>query len=498
MILKWLLINHQEMKPMKKIQSLRAIFDTPMHRRGFLLGSLALPLTACGGGGGGGSDSTPAQTTARISLAETQGAHLSNSFIGLSYEKGRINSTFFNAQNIALINLFKQLGQGVLRIGGNSVDKSSWNGFDPTVTKLMPSHVDALAGFLEATGWTAIYGINMANNSASNAAQEASYAAQKLGSSLMSFEIGNEPDLYVKNKYRPQGWSYNNYLSEWKNLAAAINQAAPSIPLTGPAVADDIYGYAVPFALDTGSQINTLTSHYYRNDANSERPTPSVDVLLQPDPNFIRNIQALTQSAASLKNGFRLAEFNSFVNQGVSGVSDTYASALWVLDLMFTCALNHGVGVNLHGGQQEAFAAITDINGVVQQARPVFYGLKMFAQLAQGASRAVNLSLSDNGINFSAYGVMRLDNGQNILLINKDASRSVQTTIDFPPSINKISRWDLTGPSLSSTSGVLLNGFPINPDGSWAGASSAKQMNTNNGTLSLAIPPFTAILLQSN
>lgn len=482
---------------MKKTAPLRAIFDTPMHRRSFLLGSLAIPLTACGGGGGGSDNNTPSQTRARISLSETQGAHLSNSFVGLSYEKGRINSNLFTSQNTALINLFKQLGQGVLRIGGNSVDKSSWNGFDPTATKLVPSHVDALAGFLQKTGWTVIYGINMANNSSGNSAEEASYVAQTLGSSLIGFEIGNEPDLYVKNKYRPRGWDYNNYLSEWKNLATAITHAAPGIALTGPAVADSIPGYVVPFAQDAGSQISTLTSHYYRNDANSERPTPSIDILLQPDQNLIQNIQIQTKSAANLENGFRLAEFNSFVNQGTPGISNAYASALWVLDVMFTCALNHCTGVNLHGGQQEAFAAITDNNGVVQQAQPIFYGLKLFAQLAQGASRTVNLSISDTGINFSAYGVFRVDNGQNILLINKDLSRSVQTTVDFPPSVNKILRWDLTGPSLGSTTGVLLNGFPIHPDGSWAGASAASQMANTNGSVSLTVPPFTAILLQS-
>jgi len=63
--------------------------------------------------------------------------------------------------------MFKLLGPGVLRIGADDVNNSVWV---PGATFVKPgttspnvgtSEVDALADFLTATGWKAIYAVNM-------------------------------------------------------------------------------------------------------------------------------------------------------------------------------------------------------------------------------------------------------------------------------------------------------------------------------------------------
>jgi hypothetical protein len=64
-------------------------------------------------------------------------------------------------------------------------------------TRFAPSDVSDLAGFLQATGWQVIYGINLKTNTPANAASEAQYAATALDSSLLAFEIGNEPNEYT-------------------------------------------------------------------------------------------------------------------------------------------------------------------------------------------------------------------------------------------------------------------------------------------------------------
>ena len=72
---------------------------------------------------------------------------------------------------------------------------------------IQPAAIDALAGFLDATGWTAIYGLNFGNSTPERAAAEAAYVQQKLGSRLAFFQIGNEPDLYQKACQRnASGW----------------------------------------------------------------------------------------------------------------------------------------------------------------------------------------------------------------------------------------------------------------------------------------------------
>jgi hypothetical protein len=61
----------------------------------------------------------------------------------------------FSAESADAIGLFKLIGPSLLRIGGNSVDKTTWvpNGAGRTSGQVSPSDIDALAGFLKATGW---------------------------------------------------------------------------------------------------------------------------------------------------------------------------------------------------------------------------------------------------------------------------------------------------------------------------------------------------------
>lgn len=51
-------------------------------------------------------------------------------------------------------------------------------------------------------GRQVIYGINMANNTPANAAAEAGYRAPHLGTALLAWEVGNEPDRHRSNGER--------------------------------------------------------------------------------------------------------------------------------------------------------------------------------------------------------------------------------------------------------------------------------------------------------
>jgi hypothetical protein len=53
----------------------------------------------------------------------------------------------------------------LLRIGGNSVDKTTWEPTGPGAPpEVAPSDIDALAGFLSTTGWQVLYGTNLATS----------------------------------------------------------------------------------------------------------------------------------------------------------------------------------------------------------------------------------------------------------------------------------------------------------------------------------------------
>jgi autotransporter-associated beta strand protein len=442
---------------------------------------------------------------ATVSFSATNAGHVLNpAYCGLSYEKSELTGNLFTSNDVSLISMFGQIAPAVLRIGGNSVDTTCWGGIS-NKTPITASEVDAFAGFVKAlpTNWHVIYGINMSVNSPTNCAAEAAYAAHALGSSLLGFEIGNECDLYSGNGIRSSGYTYPDFVSQWQALAGAITNTVPGWAitnggsgwtLTGPASAGNTTGYTVPFATNEEGVISLLTQHYYR--ANGQSPSSTIAFLLQPDTSLPGTISNLVAAAtrANLPLGFRMDECGSYYNGGAPNVSDAYGTALWALDFMFTCALNGGQGINFHGGGNgTGYTPIADNGTSVVQARPEFYGLKMFSLADQGNVVPAVITLSSN-INFTAYGIRRPNGAMSVLLNNKDTNNGVQVAINLSGDVTAAQAIELTGTNLNSTNAYTLGGTTINPDGSWKGGVQSVTPATN-GQTSFLVPPITAVLL---
>lgn len=458
---------------------------------------LALLAALSSGCGGASRASSPSSSPAGLPVAVSvqrpaTGPRLETGFVGFSYEKSRLNLPLFNTGNTGLVALFRFLGPGILRVGGNSVDKTTWDnaGLGLTSGKVAPPDVDRLAGFLKASNWRVIYGLNFATNTPSQMADEAAYAANALGASLYGFELGNEPDLYHSNGLRPTTYTYSAFLAEWRNYAAALQAKMASAVFTGPASAYNTSGFTSPFAKDQGSALQLLTQHYYRADG--QLVTSTVDLLLSPDPNLPGILQALKQSAAATPGGYRLAEANSFYNGGAPNVSDAYGTALWAIDFLFTNALNGSSGVNFHGGgNSTGYTPIADDGTHVVMARPEYYGLALVAMAAPG--RILTTMVSAGTLSFSAYAVAADDGTTALVLVNKDRAQTATVTTGLGVSATSANLTVLTGTSLDSPTGTLLNGAAIGADGSWSPQPSVN-VGVVNSSLILTVPPATAVL----
>jgi hypothetical protein len=174
-------------------------------------------------------------TVSSVAVSSAVTANIPASFAGLSYEKGALPFTFFSSSNTGLVALFRRLGPGVFRLGGSSVDKTFWNHAGPgrTPNEIAPSDIDRLAAFITATGWSVLYGVNLARSTPAEAADEVAYAVKSFGSMLAGIEIGNEPDLYP-GTYFPANWSFADYLALWKNSQSAIRLQSPHVPPPAP------------------------------------------------------------------------------------------------------------------------------------------------------------------------------------------------------------------------------------------------------------------------
>jgi hypothetical protein len=396
------------------------------------------------------------------------GTPINSGYAGFSYEKSSLANNFFVASNYPLVRLFRRLGTGLLRLGGNSVDRTSWQATDAqqTGSTIGPSDIDALTTFLRESGWRAIYGINLATNSPALAAEEARYVARSLGRHLYAFEIGNEPDAYSFNGLRPPSYTYRDFLGEWNGFAVAVRQAAPHAALSGPASAWHETSWTVPFAQDEGDRVVLLTQHYYR--ANGLSPQSTLALLLAGDPALPSLLDPLrvASRAAGIRDGYRLTEANSFYDGGAPHISNTFGTALWAIDFLFANARHGSSGVNFHGGgASPGYTPIADDGAKVVEVRPEYYGMLLFSMM--GAGRALTIVQSPTHLAFSAYGIA----GQGrtcIMLVNKEPSVSIAVEIRPGMTVDTAEMNTLSAPTLGSVSGIMLNGASIEADGSWS------------------------------
>lgn len=497
-----------------------------LNRRQVLHGALALAgsslLPGCGSSSSSASGSStssnstvqpkPSGSISNASLSVTANAtgSIGPAFAGLSYEKSMLcqNPHLFTGSNSNLIGLFKRIGPSVLRIGGNSVDRNVWNQNGPGQTpgQIAPSDVDEVAAFVKAAGWQCLYGVNLGGSATGAttpalAAEEVAYAAQQFGSSLLGIEIGNEPDLYGNTgNYYAGNWSLSQFITVWEQFRAAILATTPQVPITGPADASHATTWTVPFGQTvTKNEITLLTQHYYR--ANGQSPSSTVQYLITPDTNLINNLIALDAGAQQIGVPYRMAECNSFYNGGAPNVSDSYASALWVIDYLFDCALYGSIGVNFHGGGSgSGYTPIANSGSTVIEARPEYYGILLFTLAGQGTLNTTQISVG--GLNVTAYAVKTSSGGLNLVINNKDSSQNLRLTINLPQSASSAKLLEMTqltqgasGPNLSASSGVTIQGAGVGVDGSFS-PNAAYILNPNGMQVQCYVPLLSAVLLQ--
>ena len=465
-------------------------------------------------------------------------------YLGFSCETVQLaDPTFFAADNHELVTLFKALApKGILRLGGNSSEFCWWktkaadqppelpasariknNWMPHQFTAIEPVAVDRLAEFLKATGWNAIYGLNLGTGTPDSDAEEAAYVAKKLGQRLLFFQIGNEPEFYrnADNGLRSQDWNFDKYLAQWLTFAHAVIKRVPDAKFGGPDIGNNTQWIA-QFARQAPQQlpgrIVTLSGHYYVMGP-PDNPGVTVQRLLSPDRNLDRDVPRIVNVARESNMVYRMSEGNSCYRGGKPGVSNAFCSALWVADYLLKLANFGCAGVNLHGGGTSvirlslgghlpgekltpdgpAIAAegsfYTPIAGSREKgfkARPIFYGMKLAGILAGGKMRPMTFDPAPQ--NASAWAAEMPDGNTRLVLINKDISQKLQISI---PSAFGAKAWRLQAPELTATAEVMLAGAEITPRKLWQ-PSRVERLVSTGGQVEITLEPGSAAALFFN
>jgi hypothetical protein len=416
-------------------------------------------------------------------------------FTGLSYESAVLAANdFFTPDNRTLIRLLRTLGpRGVLRIGGNTSERTVWGPPSTKVSResflVTPGAVDRLALFLRALDWQLIYGLNLATGSAEDAVAEAAYVANAVGPQLLALQIGNEPDGFGQwSGVRPRSYDAAAFVAEWQRFHRAIRERVPQARFAGPDAAFEL-SWIGPFAQAAPEGLVLLTVHHYA-DGPASNPKVTLEKLLRSAGQVTPKLAAMEKLAETWHLPYRIAETNSVYAGGRPKVSDTLGAALWTADLMFRIAAAGGAGVNLHAGEEKIYTPIAHGTRGGLAAGAPYYGMLMFA--ATGSGILVSTRLEGEREGFSAYAVRGADDTLRVALINMDPSRASKLAVVAGGGFGEGRLLRLAGPAPDGPE-VTFGGAVVDDYGGWA-AASGEPVRLSGAEFLVEIPPASAAL----
>lgn len=467
----------------------------------------------------------PARPSALASVSgRTTGAPIAPGFVGVSVEYPALYDYTGHdprAVNPVFETLLHDLAPGqapVLRVGGDSTDRTWYPlggavrppGVNYDLSKGWLSSVRTLAGALHAH---LILGVNLAAGRPDLAAAEGQAFERGIGRRYISaLEIGNEADLYgVLPYYRVRGGravlarSGRYDLQQFSANFTRWARVLPRLPLAGPAFAETSWLKGLGGFIDAQRRLRVVTVHRYPlRGCESDPASPSYATI----PNLLKDSssEGLSQSiapalAVARARGLplRVGEMNSVACSGTSAVSNTFASALWALDTLFSMARVGVQGVNLHtlpGARYELFSFRHAHGRYSAVVHPEYYGLLMFALAAPPGSRLSSVSAPGGPV--KVWATRGPDAHIRVVLINKDYRSSHALSLRIPAASGRaLAQW-LRAPAVDATAGVSLDGLSFGDrtyTAKLTGRPALALLSPSHGTYSVRLPAASAVLL---
>ncbi|KAL1302616.1 hypothetical protein AAFC00_002988 [Neodothiora populina] len=418
---------------------------------------------------------TPAAKAAQASGLSQQ---LSRSYAGMGIEPSNLFSfTGGDEPNQLSINLLQNLANysGApphLRIGGNTGDymiyNASYKGFDLHQNQYStsqggmssnqyifgPDYLKALDRFPTDTPIT--YGLNLAYEGADYAdiiAAEAAGVLDELNNTkVVSFEIGNEPDLYLENwdSLRTGQWDGTTYTQQFLDRAGIVYRrvlqprgmpstffetASTASTISTTFTVQDLIDAGMTAAVNGSKFISSWNQHDYFYFISVSTYPLTLEAMMNLDQTVSQFKYWASEVATSLKTGlpYNLREMQSVGPTGQDGVSNTFGAALWQLNFFFYAASLNISSVQMHMTDNSFSAPWQpgNMNNVGPNIRPTYYAYAAFAQLlgaGNGTTQIAPLSLSSAMPNVRAYAAYEQGSLTSVVLINANQANASSTS----------------------------------------------------------------------
>jgi hypothetical protein len=382
-----------------------------------------------------------------------------------------------------------------------------------TSSNISAKFLTALTSLEVATSAPLIVTIGLGSYNPTYAGNVASSVTKALGPSAnLQFELGNEPDQLVSQGYRPSTYNFTSYLSEYQGYETAVAPYIGGKFAVGMAGGSTTWDTANvnPFLQAESATLGTFTSHEYPLSACEGLTSITIAHLLSDNiaTAYYKRFQPLVAAAAPYGVPVRAGEMNSVSCSGVLGVSNTFASSLWLIDSLFELVQAGGSGMNLHTGSTTSGVADLPynafyVNGTTVEVRPIYYGMLFFAQAIQNNAQLIPVTFTPNGAqNIKVWGTLDSKNVARILIIEKDMDTSTQqVSINFGKATNTngilTTLQTTSSAGVAATDQIYLGGqtFDGTTDGHQTGQTQTTMVQPYEGSYSVTVPDGTAAML---
>ena len=466
---------------------------------------------------------TTSARSATLTVAPTAvSGPLPHGFLGLSTEIHSLESyTGSDARSIdpAFLNLLSAIAPGqspVLRIGGDSTDWSWYPvaharrplGVTYTIT---PNWMNVARATAEATHGRLILGVNLEAGSSAVAVGEADAMVGRIGRRYIdAIEIGNEPELYahfawyhtasgapVLGRTR-SAWNQAVYHRQFSQIAHAM----PKVTIAGPTSGEGVWLNNLGGFLRAEPSVGLTTMHAYPLKHCSASHVITIPELLADSASdgFVSQVAPFVATAHRAGKPIRIDEVNAISCGGTAKVSDSFASALWMLNTLFGLARTGVDGINIHTVPGSINAILNPVGGgprPAMEVQPEYYAMMMFARAAPPGARIMRLSGAlPAGI--EAWATRDVSGDIRVVLINKRAQGPATVGLNVPAASGPGTVERLRASGLAATSGVTLGAQSFGTataTGVLAGTPDETPVVPLNGTYTVDVPGASAAML---
>jgi hypothetical protein len=130
---------------------------------------------------------------------------------------------------------------------------------------------------------------------------------------------------------------------------------------------------------------------------------------------------------------------------------------------MFRIAQAGGIGVNFHGGGYGWYTPIVGTRAKGFEARPLYYGMRLFREASAGELLETSLSTAPDGLR--VYAVQRADGHVTLTALNLSLDHPIDLALDHKLAGMQLIR--LEAPNAATKTGETLGGAAIGADGGW-------------------------------